>query len=452
MPQAHATIAEMFDRTLARRGNDPAIGRIADGELTWQTWAEFAACPGRLLDMIRQGDAGSHKLVPTSGTGGTPKTACITQQNLVFTTLAVAKAITESLGDEDDRDEVRLSILPFEHLYARVCDLYAWVYRGTRLVLPESRETVFRDCKIARPTTINGVPYFFQKAVDVAERRGEPLREVLGGAIKRCYCGGAALSPALQRHYFDQGVPLLNGYGLTEASPVVTVSTIADYKIGTVGKPLPGVEVRIAGPSSETPGEVLVRGPNVMLGYADESGAIDRTATDEAIRDGWLHTGDLGELDGDGFLTITGRKKELMVLSTGKNVAPAAIEARLGASPWIEQACVVGDGRKFLSAILVPNPDRVRAEVRGRRLWVFSKRHALRHPVVRGVFRQEIDRCLADLPRHEQVKAFTILPRAFSAERGEITPKLSLRRPVIEASFRREIERMYQAAAPQLTT
>lgn len=367
-------------------------------------------------------------VAPSAGTSGTPRRVMLSEQNL----LSNAVALSEASGG--DGDELRLSFLPMSHLYARTCDLYTWIVRGSRLVLAESPKTVFRDAKILRPTVINGVPYFFQKAIDLAEASGESLRSLLGGEIKRCYCGGASLSPEIEQRFFEEGVPLYTGYGLTEASPVVTVNTPAAYKLGTVGKPLPGVEVRIADADAETPGEVLVRGPNVMLGYWN-----DPEATAAALRDGWLHTGDLGELDAEGFLTITGRKKELIVLSTGMNVAPSRVEALLSASPWIEQACVIGDGEKGLRALIVPNRDRLRAEVRKRRLWVFSKHGALAHAAIRAVYRQEIDARLADAAPHEQVHAFTLIGRGFDLERGEMTAKLSLRRQAIADGFAREI-------------
>lgn len=376
-------------------------------------------------------------LVPTSGTSGQSRTVALSHQNLVSNTIAVAETIAGSL-DDDPRDEVRLSFLPFSHLYARVCDLYCWIYRGSKLVLAESRETIFRDCQLAKPTAINGVPYFFQKVIDLADREKTSIKKLLGGQIRRCYCGGAFLSPAVEQRFWDEGVPLLNGYGLSEASPVVTVSTIKDFKLGTVGKALPGVDVRIA-----DDGEVLVRGPNVMMGYWGSHG-IDEGATAEVIRDGWLHTGDLGSLDEEGFLTIHGRKKETLVLSTGKNVLPSRIEALLSASPWIEQCAVVGDHQKHLAAVIVPNPQRVRAEVRKQRLWVWSKKSALRHAAIRAIFEQEIAERLARLPSHEQIHKFTLLPRGFSQKRGEMTEKLSLRRSVIEQSLASEIRSLYQ--------
>ncbi|MEQ8847007.1 AMP-binding protein [Botrimarina sp.] len=362
-------------------------------------------------------------IAETAGTSGEPRGVMLTEENLASNAIALSEA------SGGDGDELRLSFLPMEHLYARTCDLYTWIVRGSRLVLADSPKTVFRDAKIVRPTVINGVPYFFQKAIDLAEANGESLRSLLGGEIKRCYCGGAPLSPAVEQRFFDEGVPLFTGYGLTEASPVVTVNTPAAHKLGTVGRALPGVEVRIAEDS-----EVLVRGPNVMLGYWD-----DPAATADTLRDGWLHTGDLGELDAEGFLTITGRKKELIVLSTGKNVAPSRVEALLCASPWIEQACVVGDGEKGLRALIVPSRERLRAEVRKRRLWVFSKRGALAHAAIRALYRQEIDERLANAAPQEQVHAFTLIGRGFDRERGEMTAKLSLRRETISQRFAREI-------------
>lgn len=376
-------------------------------------------------------------LVGTSGTSGTPRTVVLSHKNLLSNTLAVAQTIAASLGDVDDSGEVRLSFLPFHHLYARVCDLYCWLHRGSRMVLAESRETIFRDCQIAKPTTINGVPYFFQKAIDQAQQQGITLQELLGGNLQRCYSGGAALSEGLQQRFADAGIPLLNGYGLSEASPVVTVSTVRDQKPGTVGKPLPGVDVQIA-----DDGELLIRGPGVMQGYAGSAG-VDSELTAEVLRDGWLHTGDLGEIDGDGFLKIVGRKKELIALSTGKKVSPSRLEALLAASPWIEQVAVIGEGQPCLAALIVPNPERVRAEIRRRRLWVWSKRRALSHPTIRSLFAQEIQNLLADAESYEQVREFMLIGRGFSAEAGEMTSKLSLRRQVIAKNFRREIERLY---------
>lgn len=417
------SILDLLREQRERQASLPALALVANGDLAWHPWCEitsellFATCN---VDLHEEDPC----VVQTAGTSTSARSVLLTRKNL----LSNAVALSEASGG--DGDELRLSFLPMTHLYARTCDLYTWIVRGSRLVLAESPKTVFRDAKLVKPTVINGVPYFFQKAIDLAERESVSLRQLLGGEIKRCYCGGAPLSPAIEQRFFEEGIPLYTGYGLTEASPVVTVNTPDAHKLGTVGKPLPGVEVRIADDQ-----EILVRGPNVMLGYQN-----DPEATAATLRDGWLHTGDRGELDPDGFLTLTGRKKELIVLSTGKNVAPSRVEALLCASPWIEQACVLGDGEKGLQTLLVPNPERLRAEVRRRRLWVWSKRGALRHQAIRTLYREEIDNCLANEPREAQVHDFAILSRGFEQERGEMTAKLSLRRDAIARNFRRELK------------
>ncbi|TWU00698.1 Long-chain-fatty-acid--CoA ligase FadD15 [Botrimarina colliarenosi] len=423
MPAITPTIAELIDAVRDEQADKQALGRIESNVVAWARWKEISK--GRLSGEAwwRWLEPFETVVVETAGTSGEPRGVMLTEKNLASNAIALSEA------SGGDGDELRLSFLPMEHLYARTCDLYTWIVRGSRLVLAESPKTVFRDAKLVKPTVINGVPYFFQKAIDLAEQERVSLRELLGGEIKRCYCGGAPLAPSVEQRFFDEGVPLYNGYGLTEASPVVTVNTPTAYKLGTVGKPLPGVEVCIA-----SDGEILVGGPNVMLGYYN-----DPEATAAALRDGWLHTGDLGELDSDGFLTITGRKKELIVLATGKNVAPSRVEALLGASPWIEQACVLGDDRKGLRALIVPNRDRLRAEIKRRRLWVWSKRGALRHQAIRTLYREVIDACLAGASPEEQVHTFALIGRGFDRDLGEMTAKLSLRRDVIAKSFAREL-------------
>jgi long-chain acyl-CoA synthetase len=377
------------------------------------------------------GADGLATILYTSGTTGTPLGVMLSQRNLVSNAVAITQAAAPS------GNELRFCLLPLSHIYARTCDLYSWLVYGGRLVLAESRETAFRDLGIAAPTAINAVPYFYQKVVDRLREAGEVdatrLREALGGAIERCYCGGAPLPPEVDRFFADRGLPILCGYGLTEAAPVVSATTPGGYRPGTVGPPLAGVDVQLA-----DDGEVLVRGPNVMLGYWR-----DEAATARAVRDRWLHTGDLGVWDSAGHLRIVGRKKEMIVLATGKKVAPTQIEQLLAGSPWIEQACVVGDGRKCLAALVVPNGEVLRREIRQRRLWVWSRRRAVTHPQVLALFRTEIDRCLTDRADFEQVAAFMLLDRAFSQERGEVTPKLSLCRAVIERAFAREIDSMY---------
>lgn len=371
-------------------------------------------------------------LLYTSGTTGAPRGVMLTQRNLVANAVGVTDAVAAIA------DEIRLCLLPLSHIYARTCDLYSWIYRGTRLVLAESRDTILRDCHLSQPTVINAVPYFYQKVADGLRQADKPadataLRDALGGAVKRCYCGGAGIAPEVETFFAERQLPILCGYGLTEASPVVTATTFENYEAGTVGRPLPNLEVKLA-----DDGELLVRGPNVMQGYWHDA---DATAT--AIQNGWLHTGDLAEWADGGNLRIVGRTREMFVLATGNKVAPSRIEQLLTGSPWIEQCCVVGDGRKCLAALIVPNPERLRQEIRQRRLFVWSRRRALTHPKIIALYRAEIDRCLASAAAFEQVGPFTLLGRGFSLEMGEMTPKLSLCRRVIEASFAREIDAMY---------
>jgi long-chain acyl-CoA synthetase len=326
-------------------------------------------------------------------------------------------------------DHTVLCILPLSHIYARTCDLYTWIVSGSRLVLAESRETLLRDCGLVRPTAINGVPFVYQRVMEgvcnnlPAGDRAAALHGAFGGEIRQLYCGGAPVGADVERWYAENGLPLLPGYGLTEASPVLAVSTPDASRVGSVGKAIPGVQLRVA-----EDGELLARGPNVMLGYWH-----DEAATAEAISDGWLRTGDLAELDDEGFLYVRGRKKELIVLSTGKKVSPTRVESLLTASPLIHQAAVFGDGRWGLVALIVPT-----SEERGAR----NER-----------FGDEIERCLACAAHEEQIQGFKILDRAFSIERGELTAKMSLCRNMIAGNFASELAELQpqRSQSPQRT-
>jgi long-chain acyl-CoA synthetase len=368
----------------------------------------------------------------TSGTTGEPKGVMLSQRNLATNAVATCRAV----GSSDD--DLRLCFLPLSHIYARTCDLYTWVERGSRLALARGRETVVEDCQRVQPTLLNGVPYFYQKLHDkllAAGKVDQPgtLQAVLGGRIEYCFCGGAALPEPVAEFFERQEVCILPGYGLTESSPVIAASRPMARRRGTVGPPIDGVEVRIA-----DDGEILTRGPHVMLGYWQ-----DDAATREAIKDGWLHTGDLGEIGADGYLAIRGRKKEIIVLSTGKNVSPALVEGLLTSSPLIEQALVVGDDHKYVAALIVPNPEALKAEIIKRRIPVFTPAQALAHKRVAALYQEEIDRVLAPLATYERVCRFKLLDRGFSIEKGELTAKLSLRREVLAEHFREEIEELY---------
>lgn len=374
----------------------------------------------------------------TSGTTGEPKGVMLSHRNLVSNARGMYAMYPHKA------DELRLCFLPLSHIYARTCDLYTWIIGRTQFALAESRERILANCQSLHPTLLNGVPYFFDKVRrHVESLPPEPtqastvtpsrLSELLGGRLRLCSSGGAALPPATAEFYWTNGVRLVQGYGLTESSPVISVSHPDTDRRGSVGRLIPGIEVRIA-----DDGEILTRGPHVMLGYWRRP---DETA--EVIRDGWLHTGDLGQLDADGYLWITGRKKELIVTAVGKNIAPVAIESLLAEEPLISQVVVIGEGRNFLSALIVPNPDRLREEIIRRRIPVFSPAQALANPDVRALYRERIDSRLATLSESEQIRQFALLDRALSAERDELTPTLKLRRATIQEHFANEIDRMY---------
>jgi long-chain acyl-CoA synthetase len=351
----------------------------------------------------------------TSGTTGRPRGVMLSQRNL-----AINSAVTaDTFGDEFG--EISLCVLPLSHIFARTCDLYTWLYRGSLLILAESRDTLFRDLQLTKPHGLSAVPYLYQRTADKVRASGNSdeaaeLKMIFGGRMTRLTSGGAPLPPEVETWYRERGLPILPGYGLTESSPVISMSTPTAYRFGASGRLLPGIEVRIA-----EDGEILNRGPNTMLGYWNNP---EDTAA--AIRDGWLHTGDLGELDADGFLYVRGRKKELVVLSTGKKVVPTRVEGLLTMSPLIEQAAVFGEGQCGIVALIVPAACGIA--------------DGITNSATHDRYAAEIARCLQSAAHEEQVRYFSLLSRPFSIEQGELTPKLSLRRAVIANNFAAEIQ------------
>ncbi len=370
----------------------------------------------------------------TSGTTGQPKGVMLSHGNIISNVEAVLGVLNQ------DSNDVRLCILPLSHIFARTCDLYTWLASGMVLALAESRATVLADARATQPTLLNAVPYFYERVYRGLNEAGiahqpDAVRSVLGGRIRLLCGGGAALPTYLFDYYQQQECPIFQGYGLTETSPVISISTPSAYRRGASGRPIPGIEVRIA-----EDGEILTRGPHVMMGYYR-----DEQATAQVIREGWLYTGDYGKIDSDGFLYVTGRKKEIIVTLGGKNIAPALLESLLTQDPLIHQALVVGDDRKFLGALIVPDFDQLKAWLvaQNRKTDELSAEQLLVDRQIRLEYRRRIDRQLAELSHYEQVARFVLLPRAFSIEQEELTPKLSLRRETIQRHFAKEIDWMY---------
>jgi long-chain acyl-CoA synthetase len=370
----------------------------------------------------------------TSGTTGNPKGVMLTHGNLLSNVASVLESSPCGF------DSIRLSWLPYSHIYARTMDHYLSIAAGMVVALAESVETLVENLREVQPTHLNSVPRFYEKVL-AAEASPDPqetarrLRRIFGPRIDWLNSGGAPLPKAVAEAYHAAGLPLLQGYGLTETAPVISFNRKDKFQIESVGPLIPGIEVKIA-----PDGEVLTRGPHVMKGYWNNP-----QATAEAIRDGWFHTGDLGRLDENGFLTITGRKKELLVLSNGKKVVPNFLEGLLLADPCIDQAVVCGEGRPFLTALIVPQWDNVRQALaaEGVSLDRQSEEALTRHSAVQALFQQRIDAALAEVASCEQVRKFVLLARPFSVAADELTVSLKLRRPVIQDHHRAELEALY---------
>jgi long-chain acyl-CoA synthetase len=345
----------------------------------------------------------------------------------------------------------------------------------------ESVDTVAADMERWRPTLMASVPRLYEKIYGrVLERvRGEPkvkqrlfhwakrvgeaavdmrlsgqpvpaglaaqfwvadrlvfkkLRARTGGRLRFCISGGAPLSADIARFFHAAGMPIMEGYGLTETSPVIAVNTFEGLRLGTVGRPIPGVEVKIA-----DDGEILTRGPHVMVGYYRKP-----EATSEVIdAEGWFHTGDIGQIDADGFLSITDRKKDLIVTAGGKNIAPQPIESLVKTSKFVSNAVMLGDRRRFPVMLVVPNFETLTAWARSQDIPTDDIAALLRRPEVESKMDREVRTTLRDLARFEVPKKLLLLPRDFSIEAGELTPTLKIKRRVVEQRHRVAIEQLY---------
>lgn len=375
-------------------------------------------------------------IIYTSGTTGNPKGVMLSHDNLLTNAAGTGKI---SFLEPDD---LLLSWLPYSHIYARTVDHYLTTWAGITIALAESIETLVSDMRAVEPTWLTAVPRFYEKVWNsVAElppiERDDRLRKVFGPRIKQITSGGAPLPQHVCRAFHAAGLPLLEGYGLTESSPVISFNNTESFKIGSVGRTIENVEVRIA-----HDGEILTRGPHVMQGYWKNP-----AATAETIRDGWLHTGDVGKLDDEGFLSITDRKKDLFVTSAGKNIAPSELERLLTSDPFIDQAVVYGDGRHFLSALIVPNEVSLRAEAQKLGCNWNVADGFVTTPMLIDFIQSRIDSVMQVVSQPERVKRCLLLEKPFQLAADELTATMKVRRRHILAKYERELAVLYEESS-----
>jgi long-chain acyl-CoA synthetase len=414
-------------------------------------------------------------IIYTSGTTGDPKGAMLTHHNFMFN----ARTCIELVGAS--QEDVFLSFLPLSHVFERMAGQYLPLTCGSTVAYAESPFTVAQNLGEVRPTVMASVPRLYEtmhERILRAVKEGSPVKQKIfgwgvqtgkkvsqaiqshkkpspllklkmglanklvfakilarvGGRLRFFVSGGAALPQSIAEFFHAAGILILEGYGLTETSPVISVNCPNAWKFGTVGKPIPGVEVEIA-----EDGEILSRGPHIMQGYYNRP-----EDTAEAITpDGWFHTGDIGQFDEEGFLKITDRKKNILVLSNGKNVAPQPIESQLVQSDYISQVMLIGDGQKSIAALVVPNFDALGEYGKEEGLDTGNHAALVEKKEVRQLIRGEINRLVVDFADFERPRMFAVLNREFTQEEDEMTPTLKLKRQVILDHFSDEINAIY---------
>jgi len=413
-------------------------------------------------------------IIYTSGTTGEPKGVMLTHDNIYSNAIVGAKAIPFAGND------TCLSFLPLSHIFERTGGHYTMLATGTSIAYAESIDTVPLNMTEVRPTLVLSVPrlyekmyarvlenavtggalkrriFFWARAVadrwaDVRLAGGTPrgalaiqykiaqrlvfskLQARTGGRLRYFVSGGAPLAAEINKFFYAAGLVVLEGYGLTETSPVISLNTPDNFRIGTVGKPVPGTEVTIAGD-----GEILARGPQIMKGYFNKP-----TATAEVIdADGWFHTGDIGELR-DGFIAITDRKKDIIVTAGGKNIAPQPIENRVKTSTFVSQAVMIGDKRKFPVMLVVPNWDSLEKWAREQNVPYSDRATLMKFPAVQTKMDQEVQAKIEGLAHFEMPKKIGLLEHDFSIERGELTPTLKVKRRVVDKTYKSLIDSLY---------
>ena len=454
-------------------------GGISLAELEARGRALEATEPNLINDgalQIRPDDLAT--IIYTSGTTGEPKGVMLTHENLV------SNLIDSSSHLKFAGDDSALSVLPLSHVLERMA-MYMYLYHGMATYFAESLDTIGPNLREVKPTIFVGVPRIFEKIfARVKEKTAEKgrlnvailnwavavgrdharlstrhqkipallelkrkladklifskLRTALGGRIRLLVSGGAALPEELALLYIGAGLPIVQGYGLTETSPVITAGVMEDNRVGTVGKPIRNVDVRIA-----SDGEIESRGPNVMRGYYNKPEETRAVFTD----DGWFKTGDIGAIDEDGFLHITDRKKELFKTSGGKYIAPQPIEQLIKGSRFVNQVVLVGNGRKFPGALIVPDWERVESYAQLKGIKTRNRAELCKHPRVIDLFERQITGLTTDLAKYERVKKVALLENELTIEGGELTPTLKVKRRIVDEKYRPVIDALYADAA-----
>ena len=446
------SLAEATDRGHRRLMTEDGLGREYKERATAITPDELAT------------------IIYTSGTTGEPKGVMLSHGNVASNVMDGGSVVRV------DSEDAALSFLPLSHAFERAV-VFLYLYNGVTVTFAESLDTIARDLGAVRPTVMTGVPRVYEKfnarvleavagapairrrlfhwAVGVGQRRARAelagrsaslstrlqhgladrlvlskVRGRLGGRLRFVVSGSAPLSTPIAEFFFAIGIRVVEGYGLTETSPTLTVNPLERPKLGTVGPALPSVELRIA-----DDGEVLARGPNVMQGYYGKP-----EATAEVMRDGWFCTGDIGSLDDDGYLTILDRKKELIVTAGGKNIAPNPIEAELKRSPLVAEAVLIGDRRPYVAALLVPDFAALATRVQ---VESASREEIVERADVVELFDEVVEKVNGGLARHEQIKRSALLPAEFGIATGELTPTLKVKRRVVSQRWSDAIERLY---------
>jgi long-chain acyl-CoA synthetase len=413
-------------------------------------------------------------IIYTSGTTGEPKGVMLTHANMVSNLIDSSKHLAF-----DERDSA-LSVLPLSHVFERQA-MNMYLHHGMSVYFGEALDKIGANLCEVHPTAFVGVPRIYEKilarvqeralakgklngalcnwAIEIGKQwaqrqaRSQPIplwlalrhkladapvyakwRKAMGGHIRIFVSGGASLSNDVALSFLGAGLSIVQGYGLTETSPVITAGRLEDNRIGTVGKPIPNVEVRIA-----SDGEIETRGPHVMRGYWNKPEETRAVFTD----DGWFKTGDIGNLDSDGYLTITDRKKELLKTSGGKYIAPQPIEQLIKSSRFVNQVVVIGNDHKFASALLVPDWDQLEAYAKLKGLKLSTREEFCRHPRIIDLFERQIAARTQNLAQFEKIKRIALLDQELTVEGGELTPTLKVKRRVIDEKYRDVIDRIY---------